>query len=405
MSRRGDEHVGWIEGAKLGRLRGPAERRERPQSAREPSVKHVRVTFPAVPVGRDRADVRLVRAAVPDGNPVTPPELPGDAPWPNVLHPVEVHARPSRRMELDAPTRHGLDRGRGELVHAHEPLQRDQRLDPLARALRERHVVRVLLRVGDQAELAQLGDNRIACLRHGQPDEPLRRRVGDPAVLADHADPFEPVPIPDLEVIRVVARRDLQRTGAEVGPDVLVGDDLQPPPDQRQDRVLADQPTVAIVVRMDRDRGVREHRLGAHGRDRDRARARAERVVDVVERVDDRLVLDLEVRHRRPTARIPVDHVPVAIDVALLVQGDEYAQDGVRVRRVEGEPLVLVIARRPQAHELGDDLTAVLLPPLPDAALERLAPELLTGETLVPQRVLDLLLGRDPGVVGPEDPL
>ena len=60
--------------------------------------------------------------------------------------------------------------------------------------------------------------------------------LGHAPVLADHGDLLEPVAAADLEVVRVVAGRDLERAGAELRLHVLVGDDRQPPADERQDR-------------------------------------------------------------------------------------------------------------------------------------------------------------------------
>ena len=45
---RCDQHVGRVEGAQLGRVAGPAKRRERPQRRGEPRVEHVGVALPAV---------------------------------------------------------------------------------------------------------------------------------------------------------------------------------------------------------------------------------------------------------------------------------------------------------------------------------------------------------------------
>ena len=74
-----------------------------------------------------------------------------------------------------------------------------------------------------------------------------------------------------------------------------------------------------------------------------------------------------------PRARIPVDHVVVAVDQALLVEVDEDLLDRLDVALVEREALVLVVARGAQALELLHDRAPVLLAPLPDAALELLA--------------------------------
>ena len=117
--------------------------------------------------------------------------------------------------------------------------------------------------------------------------------------------------------------RDLQRAGAEVGLDVLVGDDRQLAPDERQRHRRADEVAVALVVGMHRHGDVGQHRLGAHGGDHELARPVGQRVGDVEQRVGDLAVLDLEVADRRARARVPVDHVVVAVDPALVVQVDE----------------------------------------------------------------------------------
>jgi hypothetical protein len=308
-------------------------------------------------------------------------------------------------VDLDAAARDRLDGGLDELVHAHEPLQRDEGLDALARAVRERDVVRVGLGARDRALLAQRGDDGLARLQRGQAREALAGLRGHAPVLADRRDLLEPVGAADLEVVGVVAGRDLEGAGAELRLHVGVGDDLQPPADDREDRRLPHQPRVALVVGMDRDRRVGEHRLRAHGGDRERPVAALERVVDVVEGVGDLALLDLEVGDRRARARVPVDHVVVAVDQALGEEVDEDLLDRVRVGGVEGEALLGVVDGRAQALVLLDDRAAVLLAPLPCALDERLAPELLAARALGAQEALDLGLGGDPGVVGAEDPL
>ncbi len=270
--------------------------------------------------------------------------------------------------------------------------------------MRERHVVRVGLRAGDQAVRLEGRDHALARLQRGHPAEPLRRGVRDPPVLADDHDLLEAVLAPDVEVGRVVPGRDLQGPGAELGLDVGVGDDLQPPADDRQDRRLPHQARVAVVVRVHGDRRVGEHGLRPHRGHGERPVPAGQRVVDVVERVGDLALVDLEVRDRRLQARIPVDHVVVAVDQALAVEVHEDLQDRGGIALVEREALVLVVARRAEALVLLDDRRAVLLAPLPDALDERLAAERLAARALGLQRLLDLALRRDAGVVGAEDP-
>ena len=121
------------------------------------------------------------------------------------------------------------------------------------------------------------------------------------------------------------------------------------------------------------------------------------------QRVGDLAVLDLEVADRRACARVPVDHVVIAVDDALAVQGDEDLEDGADVGLVEREALVVVVHRRAEALHLADDRAAVALGPLPHALDEALAPHLLAGRALCLDRALDLLLGGDARVVVEDD--
>jgi hypothetical protein len=264
--------------------------------------------------------------------------------------------------------------------------------------------VRVRLRAGDRAVLAQRRHDRLARLQRRHAGEALAGRLGHAPVLADHDDLVEAVRAADLEVVRVVAGRDLQRAGSELRLHVPVGDDLQAAPDERQDRGLPDQARVALVVRVHRDRGVGEHRLRPHRGDGDRAATGGERVVDVVERVGDLALLDLEVGDRRARARVPVDDPVVAVDQALAVQVDEDLHHRAHVARVEREALLGVVARRAEALELAEDDPAVLLAPAPHALDEGLASDLLARRALAAQQLLDLRLRGDPRVVGAERP-
>ena len=354
------EHVGRVERPQLRRRLGPAERCEGPQRRGEPGVEHVRVALPAPARGRGLPDMGLL-APVPDGQLVAPPQLPRDAPGADVPHPVEVDLALALRVDAHAPGGDRLDRGGGQLVHAHEPLERDERLDALARAMREGNGVAVALAAGDPPLALERGDDRLAGLEHGQAGEALAGVRRHAPVLADHRDLVETVTAADLEVVGVVAGGDLQLAGAEVGLHVVVGDDRQPAPDERQDRRAPDQLAVALVVRVDRHRRVGQHRLGPHRGDR-HLPAALEVVVDRVEHVVDLALLDLEVRDGRAAARVPVDDVAVAVDVALLVQVDEHPHDRARVGVVEREALLRVVAGRSEPLELLDDRRAVAAP-------------------------------------------
>jgi hypothetical protein len=160
-------------------------------------------------------------------------------------------------------------------------------------------LVRVGLAVADAPLRLERGDDLLARLEHGEAGELGACLRGHAPVLADDAHLVEVVAAADLEVVGVVTRSDLQTAGAELGLDVLVGDDRQVAADEREHRGLADQVRVTLVLGVHGDRGIGEHRLRAHGGDDDLAAAVFQRVGDVVEGVGDLAVLDLEVGDRR----------------------------------------------------------------------------------------------------------
>ena len=203
----------------------------------------------------------------------------------------------------------------------------------------------------------------------------------------------------DLEVGRVVAGRDLERAGAELGLDARVRDHRHGPLDVRDEHLLADRVAVALVVGMHGDGDVGEDRRRPHGRDRDVAGAVGERVARVGERVVHVDVLDLEVGDRRLVERAPVDDPLGAVDPAPVPEVDEEAHHRLDVGVVHREALAAVVERGAEAAELAHDRAAGLLEVAPDALDERLAAELLARRPLLRELLLDDVLRRDARVV------
>ncbi len=306
-------------------------------------------------------------------------------------------------MEAHPPLAHRGVRGLGELVHAHEPLQRDQRLDAVARAVAVAHLVLVGLLVAQQA----LGEQRVAHpparLVDGEAGK-LARDVCHAPVVADRRELGQAVAAADLEVVRIVPGGDLERAGAEVHLHVLIGDDRHLAVDERHDGGAPDQVRIALVVGVHRDGGVGQDRLGPHRGDHQVLVARLDPVAHLEQGVDGVLVAHLEVGDRGRARRAPVDQAVVAVDVALAVQAHEHLEHGAHVALVHGEALVLVVERASQPFELLDDRGSGRRPPLPHALDEALAAEVETRLALGAQLLLDHRVDGDRGVVGAADP-
>lgn len=201
----------------------------------------------------------------------------------------------------------------------------------------------------------------------------------------------------DLEVVRVVGRGDLDRAGAELGVDVGVGDDRDRTVGQRQPDPLADEVRVPLVVRVDRDGRVTEHRLGAGGGDHQCLVALA--VLDRDQFAVVVLVLDLDVGDRGEAARTPVDDPLGAVDQPVVEQPLEDGLDGLGQSLVHREPLTGPGDAVTEPPHLPGDLAAGLFLPLPDPLDKGLTAQVLPGLALFREFAFDNVLRGDTGVV------
>ena len=138
----GDEDVRRIKIVEVGRLFGESQRRERPERGRKPGIQHVfvLVNMRAAAVLAD-GDVLLFHHdrpavfAVECGNAVPPPKLTGNAPIPDILHPVEVDFGKTRGRKGDGLFAHLFDRGLCQRFHLDEPLLGDGRFHRVMAAI------------------------------------------------------------------------------------------------------------------------------------------------------------------------------------------------------------------------------------------------------------------------------
>ena len=211
-------------------------------------------------------------------------------------------------------------------------------------------------------------------------------------------------------VVEVVARRDLDAAGAELGIHMGVADDGDFAPDQRQPRAGADQFAVAGIVRVHGEPRVAEHGFGPGGRDDDVVRslrcqdAIQQRIADVPQVTALLHVVHFQVGHRRLEDRVPVHQAFPLVDQPVFVQPHEDFVDGSGETLVHGEPVPRPVERRPHAPQLLGNLAAGLIAPLPDAFQEGFPSDRVAAGALGLELALDDHLGGDAGVVGPHLP-
>ena len=228
-------------------------------------------------------------------------------------------------------------------------------------------------------------------------------------MVVDDVDHFEVVAQADLIVMDIVRRSHLQAAGTEIHFDVVVFDHGDLPVDQRDQHLLAAQPVVALVSRIDTDGGIRHDRLRTGGRDdqvfvRRIARTVGNEIAQVVEMALGILVDDLVVTDGGQGHRVPVDHAYAAVDHALPVEMHEGGDDRVGQGRLHRELGPVPVAAGAQFAQLLQDDPAVLFLPLPGVLEELLTRQILLGDALGLQLGDDLGLGRDARMVRSRHP-
>ena len=203
-----------------------------------------------------------------------------------------------------------------------------------------------------------------------------------------------------------MSRRDLERAGAELRIDGVVGDDRHQPLEaaQRQAHETAEVRLPAFVAWMHGDRDVGRDRLRPRRRDGDAvvqlvAVVVDERIADVPELALFLLVLDLDVGERGQHLRIPGDDAVTAVDLAVAVQVGEGLAHSLARRLVEREDEPVPIAGSAHLSRLPLDPLAVVPDPGPDALDELLAAEVVAGQTFLRDLLLDDGLRGDAGVI------
>ena len=133
---RGNKRRGREEGVEIDRLVRPALCGKRPEGGREPGVENVFILNKLLAFAGLRLSFRfggrnvgISIFVIPGRNPVSPPELAGDAPGLNVFHPVVIGLFPVLRDEFGLALFHRGDGRLGHRLGVDIPLVRHPRFD------------------------------------------------------------------------------------------------------------------------------------------------------------------------------------------------------------------------------------------------------------------------------------
>ncbi len=405
-----NEHAGGVVALELRGLLGPAEHAEGPQRRAEPGVQRVWILlqFPcsACAACGGRLHLHMKPAALgagPGRDAVAPHQLAADAPVLDVGEPVLPDGGVVGGRELDAAVADGLQGHARGVLHVHEPLLADQRLQHGATAVAEADLVGVVLHLHQEALFLEIGHHALPGL------EAVQARVdagggGHLRIEADDGDGVQLQALACGEVVGIVGGRHLHAAGAEGGVHEAVGHHGDLAAREGVVHELADHALVPLVVGVHGHGRVAQHGLGPRGGDHHLAAAVRQGIAQVPELAPALLVLHFQIAQRRLEGGIPLDHAGSAVDAAGLVALHEDLAHGLVESRIQREAVARPVHGAAQALELVLDGALVLLLPRPDAGLEGVPAQLVAVRALGLELALHHHLRGDAGVVGAGHP-
>ena len=345
---------------------------------------------------------------------MTPPELTADTPVLDVLQPVAIGVLVLLRIELDVIVHYWRKGDVSKVLHLEEPLCRELWLDRHIGTLREAHLIIIVLNLLHQTGVLKVDGNLLAHV-HAVHTYIETCCLADGTVVVEDIDGLQTVLQTEGVVVDIVSWSYLQATGTEFDIYVCILDDRNLAVYERHDHVLALQPGILLILRVD------THGRVAH--DGLRTGCCYHGIVTLLILVNHVLLIHLLavllyyiilqmielrvlvfvdyllVRERSLSFRVPVNHAHATIDETFLVKIAEYVDDSARTGLVHSECCTVPITTGTELAELLEDDATVLVSPVPSMLEELLASKVSLLDALLSEAVDYLSLGSDTGMV------
>ena len=313
-----------------------------------------------LPVYHDLAAV----VAIISRNPVSPPELTGNTPVADILQPVQIRLVEALRHESQIAVLDGLDSWLCHFLHLYEPLLLDHGLNSGAAAVVGSYVMDMVYHLHQQPLLLQFLYHDLAGLVAIHACV-LAAVLIDGCVVVQNIDLRQVMTLSYLEIVGVMCRGNLYYAGTKLLIYISVCDNRNLTTYQRQDHGLTYDIFIPLVIRVYCQGAVAKQGFRSGGSDLYELVTALNRIIDMPEMACLLLVLYLCVRDRGLADRTPVDDTGSLIDIALLMQAQEYLLYGLGAALVHGEALSVPVAGGANLLQLIYDGAAILFPPLP----------------------------------------
>ena len=389
---------------------GPSHGGKRPEGRGKPGVEHIGFLADFI-TSASGADGRILLRhgylaaviTVPGRNAVAPPDLAGDAPVADVLHPLEIGVFPLERNDPGTAFPHrgnGLFRQRSDL---HVPLERHVRFDNRLAAIASSYCKGMVGDLLQQTRLFQVGKDLFPGSESVKAFVLMTGGIDDPRLVED-VYPVEIMALAYFEIVEVMGRCDLDHAGAELHVHIFVRDYGNVALQQGKDDMPTDQVTIPFISRIHGNGRVAEHGLRPGGGDHEIPVRTHHRIPQVPEAPFLFFVFHLDIREGGMATGAPVDQPVVPVDKPLFIKAYEDLANRRGKTLVHGEALALPVAGSAKPLQLIDYLATRFRLPCPDSFDKGLTADLMSARIFRCKLPFNHVLRRDAGMVGTRHP-
>ena len=320
--------------------------------------------------------------AIPYRDAVTPPDLTGNTPVTDVVHPAGIGLGEALRYELSAAVFNAVYSSLNQRLHLYEPLSRNLRFNSMAAALAVTHSMGMLFNLNQIAVCLQVSNNSLAAFLTSHALV-LAGFLRHNAVHADNNDARQVVADTHLIVVRIMGRSNFYSAGTKLGINIAICDDRNNSIGSRQTQSFANQIAIARILRVNCYSSIAGQSFRTGGSNHQATAFLFNyRIVDVPKMARIVLMLNLDIAQCSVAVYAPVSDAGAFINQALFEQGAEHLANSLRAALVHREALTLPVAGNAQMLQLVNDAVAILLLPFPNAFQELFTAQVIASLAL-----------------------
>ena len=304
---------------------------------------------------------------------MSPPNLTGDTPITDIIHPVCIGFSKTFRHELCSSIFNTVNSRLHERFHFDKPLFGNQRLNNCTAALAMSDSMGMVFNLYQEPLRFKFTNKIFAALVTFLPDI-FSSFLCHLAIHADYYDALQIMAHTHFKVVRVMGRCNLHGTGSEFQVNIRIGNDRNNPIGQRQPQGFADKMAIALILRINGYSSITKHRFRPGSRDSQEGSLFFHyRITNVPQMARLILMFNLDIGQSRVAVYTPVGNSAALINQSLFVKRNENLTYCFGTAFIHSKTLTLPIAGNTEAFQLINDMVAVLIFPRPNTAQELFA--------------------------------